>query len=96
MSPRMMGRKGKGARRPKRTNRNFGRRKVCKYCADKKLTIDYKDGRALMAFTTERGKIIPRRISGACAHHQREITSAIKRARVLALIPYTATQVHMG
>ena len=96
MSPRMMGKKGKGGRRPKRQNRNFGRRKVCKYCADKKLTIDYKDGRALLAFTTERGKIIPRRISGACAYHQREITNAIKRARVLALIPYTATQVKMG
>lgn len=96
MSPRFMGKKGKGARKPKRTNRNFNRRKVCKYCADNKLTIDYKDGRVLMAFTTERGKIIPRRISGACARHQRAITTAIKRARVLALIPYTATQVTMG
>jgi len=94
MSPRFMGKKGKGGRKPKRSN--FNRRKVCKYCADKKLTIDYKDGRALLSFTTERGKIIPRRISGACAHHQREITNAIKRARVLALIPYTATQVQMG
>lgn len=87
--------KGRGKRKPKRGS-GFGRRKVCKYCADKKLTLDYKDGRALMSFTTERGRIIPRRISGACARHQRAITNAIKKARILALIPYTATQVQMG
>ena len=63
--------------------------------ADKKLVIDYKDGKALTAFTTERGKLVPRRISGNCAKHQREVTEAIKRARILALIPYTATQVPM-
>lgn len=92
--------KGKGRGRGKPGGRNrkstFGRRKVCRFCADKKLVLDYKDGRALMAFTSERGKIIPRRISGACAYHQREITNAIKKARVLALIPYTATQVPMA
>lgn len=85
----------KGKRKAGARNRMFGRKKVCRFCADKKLTIDYKDGKALTAFTSERGKIIPRRISGACAHHQREITNAIKRARLLALIPYTATQVPM-
>ena len=96
MSPRFNGKKDKGKRKPKRGNRNFNRRKVCKYCADKKLKVDYKDGRALLAFTTERGKIIPSRISGACARHQREVNLAIKRARILAFIPYTATQVPMG
>jgi small subunit ribosomal protein S18 len=70
----------------------FTRRKVCRFCADSKLKIDYKDGRALHYFITERGKIVPRRITANCAYHQREITTAIKRARLLALIPYTATQ----
>lgn len=87
--------KGRGRKKPSSRGRGFGRRKVCRFCADKKLVIDYKDGKALMAFTTERGKIIPRRISGACARHQREITNAIKKARVLAMIHYTATQVPM-
>ena len=76
-------------------NRLSTRRKTCRFCADKKLRIDYKDGKALFAFITERGKIIPRRISGACAGHQRDITTAVKRARILALIPFTATQVTM-
>lgn len=88
--------KGKGKGRKKPGGRGFGRRKVCKFCADKKLTVDYKDGKALLAFTSERGKIIPRRISGMCAKHQREVTNAIKRARVLAFIPYSATQVSMA
>ncbi len=56
------------------------------------MLIDYKDYRTLRYFTTERGKIIPRRISGNCAKHQRELTTAIKRARVLALLPFSATQ----
>lgn len=85
--------KGKG--RGKMKPRGFGRRKVCRFCADKNLKIDYKDGRALLAYTTERGKILPSRISGSCAHHQRDLTNAIKRARILALIPFTATQVPM-
>ncbi|MBW2100088.1 MAG: 30S ribosomal protein S18, partial [Deltaproteobacteria bacterium] len=59
----------------------FQRRKVCRFCADSKLKIDYKDPRSLKYFTTERGKIIPRRISGTCAKHQRALTQAIKRAR---------------
>lgn len=89
-------RKFKGKKRTAAKSRTFGRKKVCRFCADKKLTIDYKDGRALLAYTTERGRIIPRRISGTCARHQREITLAIKRARILAFIPYTATQVPLG
>ena len=70
--------------------RGFGRRKVCRFCADKALKVDYKDQQALKYFLTERGKIIPRRISGNCAKHQREIATAIKRARMLAILPYAA------
>ncbi|HIC90466.1 MAG TPA: 30S ribosomal protein S18 [Syntrophaceae bacterium] len=69
----------------------FFRRKVCKFCTDQNVTIDYKDPKSLRFFTTERGKIIPRRISGTCAKHQRALTTAIKRARQLALLPYTTT-----
>lgn len=71
--------------RPKR-----GRRKVCKFCADKVANIDYKDIRTLEKFVTERGKIMPRRMSGVCAKHQRELAIAIKRARIVALLPYVA------
>ncbi|MCI5219401.1 MAG: 30S ribosomal protein S18 [Candidatus Electrothrix sp. LOE2] len=67
----------------------FYRRKVCKFCADKEVVIDYKDVKVLKGFVTERGKIIPKRIYGTCAAHQRQLTEAIKRARHLALIPYT-------
>ncbi len=71
----------------------FYRRKVCRFCADKELTIDYKDVKTLRNFITERGKIIPKRIYGTCASHQRQVNEAIKRARHLALLPYTgATQ----
>lgn len=69
----------------------YHRRKVCRFCADSKLEIDYKDARALKYFITERGKIIPRRISGTCAKHQRTLTVAIKRARTIALLPYVGT-----
>jgi len=69
------------------------RRKVCKFCVDKEVTIDYKNTEGMRHAITERGKIIPRRISGNCAKHQRELTIAVKRARQLALIPYTATQI---
>src|SRR5512132_3193538 len=69
--------------------RGFGRRKVCRFCADKTLKVDYKDQGQLKYFLTERGKIIPRRISGNCALHQREVATAIKRARMLAILPYT-------
>jgi len=71
--------------------RSWGRRKVCRFCADSSLVIDYKDPRTLRYFTTERGKIIPRRTSGCCAKHQRELTEAIKRARAIALMPFAAT-----
>ncbi len=69
----------------------FSRRKVCRFCADKELVLDYKDVKVLRNFVTERGKIIPKRIYGTCASHQRQVTEAIKRARHLALIPYTGT-----
>ena len=75
---------------PRKRKRYFQRRKVCRFCAEN-LPIDYKDARTLKYFTTERGKIIPRRISGNCAKHQRELTVAIKRARIIALLPFTAT-----
>lgn len=66
------------------------RRRVCRFCADTTLVIDYKDAQALRYFITERGKIVPRRISGACAKHQRQLCVAIKRARNIALMPFTA------
>ena len=66
------------------------RKKVCSFCADKSATIDYKDVRKLGKYLTERGKILPRRISGTCAIHQRAVTKAIKRARIVALLPYSA------
>ena len=69
--------------------RGFGRRKVCRFCADKALKVDYKDQGQLKYFLTERGKIIPRRISGNCAKHQREVAQAVKRARMLAVLPYS-------
>ena len=66
------------------------RKKVCQYCADKTAKIDYKDVENLKKYITERGKILPRRITGACAMHQRGITTAIKRARIVALLPFDA------
>jgi len=77
----------------KKRSRSNSRPKVCRFCADKKITIDYKDGRMLRYFVTERGKIVPRRISGNCARHQHMVALAVKRARILALLPFTATQV---
>jgi small subunit ribosomal protein S18 len=70
--------------------RRFGRRKVCKFCTEKVDLVDYKDVRRLKSLVTERGKIIPRRISGSCARHQRQLTHAIKRARTVALLPYVS------
>jgi small subunit ribosomal protein S18 len=72
-----------GQRRPM-----FRRRKVCKFCADKIDDINYKDAKLLGPFVPERGKILPRRISGTCAMHQRKLQTAIKRARQIALLPY--------
>lgn len=71
--------------------RGGGRRRICRFCADKYLEIDYKDAQALRYFITDRGKIVPRRISGNCAKHQRMLTKAIKRARNIALMPFTVT-----
>jgi len=76
---------------PKRKRRVYHRRKVCRFCADSSLVIDYKDSKSLKYFITERGKIIPRRISGTCASHQRALTLAIKRARSIALLPFVGT-----
>ncbi len=67
-----------------------GRRKVCAFCVDKVENIDYKDIARLRRFISERAKILPRRVTGTCAHHQRELTIAIKRARHLALLPFSS------
>src|SRR5919199_653649 len=72
-------------------SRGFARRKVCRFCADSNVAIDYKDPQTLKYFITDRGKIIPRRISGNCATHQRKVGTAIKRARMIALMPFTVT-----
>jgi len=74
--------------------RTYHRRKVCKFCADSSLVIDYKDVKNIRYFTTERGKITPCRISGNCAKHQRMLALAIKRARNIALLPYTTSIVN--
>jgi small subunit ribosomal protein S18 len=79
------GGKDGGQRRPM-----FRRRKVCKFCSDRIDDINYKDVKLLMSFVPERAKILPRRISGTCAKHQRKLRTAIMRARQLALIPYTS------
>ena len=82
---RLRARARKKARRQKK--KGFVRRKVCRFCADSTIEIDYKDPKALRLFVTETGKMIPRRISGNCARHQRPLAIAIKRARHLALLP---------
>ncbi len=74
---------------PDKKKKPFLKRKVCRFCTDKNLIIDYKNPKILKYFITERGKIIPRRISGNCAKHQREVTLAIKRARNIAILPFT-------
>ena len=75
----------KGGRPVRRTSR----KKVCSFCVDKAEAIDYKDVAKLRKYITERGKIVPRRVTGTCAQHQRHLTTAIKRARTVALLPYT-------
>ncbi|MGA7276787.1 MAG: 30S ribosomal protein S18 [Desulfocapsaceae bacterium] len=75
------------AARPQK--RLFSRKKICRFCVDKELKIDYKDQKTLRNFVTERGKIIPRRILGTCATHQRQLCSAVKKARQIALLPYS-------
>ncbi len=70
--------------------KRFQKRKSCKFCEDKVVAIDYKDVKLLKMYVSERGKIIPRRITGNCAKHQRSLTTSIKRARNIALIPFAA------
>ena len=76
-------------RAPRAKGKTFFRKKVCRFCAQK-AKIDYKDADGLRRFTTERGKILPRRITGTCAKHQRQLSTAIKRARTIALMPYVS------
>ena len=83
------GRRSGGRTREASPFRRRGRRKVCRFCADPGLPIDYKDQKTLRLFVSETGKMIPRRISGNCARHQRPLAIAIKRARQLALLPFT-------
>jgi len=73
--------------------RPFQKKKVCRFCKDKDFTLDYKDAKALRPYITERGRIVPRRISGTCAKHQRLVCQEIKRARNLAIIPFTAINI---
>lgn len=83
------GGEGRSGDRPGGRRRMGARRKVCRFCADKTLKVDYKDVRTLVTFTTEGGKIVPSRVTGNCARHQRALTVAIKRARILALLPFS-------
>ncbi len=68
----------------------FHRKKVCRFCSDQEYVLDYKDVRMMQSFISEHGKIVPRRISGNCAFHQRKLTSSVKRARNLALVGYVS------
>ena len=80
----------RGDRAARRPRGRRPRRKVCQYCVDKVEHIDYKEIARLRRYINERGKILPRRMSGTCAKHQRQLSVAIKRARAIALLPYTA------
>jgi len=75
--------------RNERPMRRKARKKTCQFCVDKVTEIDYKDVAKLRRYLTERAKIVPRRMSGTCAKHQRQLTTAIKRARIIALLPFT-------
>ena len=79
-----------GGDRTEKTARPRKRRKVCQFCADKATFIDYKDVAKLRRFTSERSKLLPRRTAGTCSMHPRELTTAIKRARQIALLPYVS------
>ncbi|RPF47190.1 30S ribosomal protein S18 [Thermodesulfitimonas autotrophica] len=70
--------------------RNRRKKRICSFCVEKVPVVDYKDVARLKKYITERGKILPRRISGNCAHHQRMLTVAIKRARIMALLPFVS------
>ena len=74
--------------RPEFNARRKPKKKVCQFCAENSAVIDYKDAAKLRKFLSERGKILPRRVTATCARHQRELTEAIKRARQIALLPY--------
>jgi len=83
---------GKGDRGDRDSKkRPVGRRKQCKFCADETIKIDYKDASLLKYFITDRGKLVPRRLTGNCAKHQREIGTAVNRARMIALMPFAVT-----
>ncbi len=73
--------------------RAYTRKKVCRFCADKNLKIDYKDSRLMRNFVSERGKIMPRRITGNCAYHQRRVSKAIKISRTVSIMPYTSVNI---
>ncbi len=81
--------KGKGKGKAKGKSKGI-KKKYCKLCLEKVVFVDYKDEKRLGRFVTDRGKIVPRRVSGTCAMHQKQLTTAIKRARVLALLPFTS------
>ena len=81
--------RGRESRGPERKKRFQVRKKVCRFCVDKTPFIDYKDTKTLRFFVTDRGKILPRRISGNCARHQREVTVAVQRCRNIALLPFS-------
>jgi small subunit ribosomal protein S18 len=83
------GAEGRPGERGGMRRRPGGRRKVCRFCADKTLKVDYKDVRTLQTFVSEGGKIVPSRTSGNCAKHQRQLATAIKRARILAMLPFS-------
>ncbi len=78
------------ARKKRRARRSFDRHKICRFCAESSAVLDYKDPKTLRYFLTERSKIIPRRISGNCAKHQRKLTLEVKRARQVAILPFTS------
>ena len=82
-------RENRGTDAPMNKRINRRRKKVCVFCADSTNVIDYKDANKLKRFVSERGKILPRRITGTCAKHQRALTVAVKRARQIAILPYT-------
>ena len=95
------GRPERGADRPRRRpggggGGRFGRRRVCSFCVDKVQSIDYKDPAKLRRYVSDRAKIEPRRKTGTCARHQRMLTTALKRARHLALLPFTAQHIHVS
>ncbi len=79
-----------GDERGRRGGSSFHRKKICRFCSDQDFALDYKDVRMMQSFVTEHGKIVPRRISGNCALHQRQLTTAVKRARNLALVGYVS------